>query len=355
MARPSLFVRPLEQGEMEFLAHLRKSRRQALRQRAEILLASMVYTPVSQIALIFRTDEAHVRKVIHAFNEHGFESLNPKVGTGRPRTFEPATRERIVAIALAPPTTLGEPLTHWSLRRLKSYLERRRVVRSIAIETLRCILREKNVTFQRTRTWKRSTDPAFEDKAARVMALYRSCPADGVVVCFDEFGPVSLQPYPGHCYAQRKRPWRRRATYTRRGGVGYFLGAYDVHADVLFGGYRLAKTASEVLAFYRTIRRRYPAHLRLYLVNDNLSLHWTPAIRDWTAAHNVELVPTPTSASYLNRIECHFRPLREFVLNASDYASHAEVAAAFRRYLRRRNADHHCSRIRLLESRSRVA
>ena len=89
MARPSLFVRPLEQGEMEFLAHLRKSRRQALRQRAEILLASMVYTPVYQIALIFRTDEAHVRKVIHAFNDYGFESLNPKVSTGRPRTFEP--------------------------------------------------------------------------------------------------------------------------------------------------------------------------------------------------------------------------------------------------------------------------
>jgi transposase len=355
MARPSLFVRPLEQGEMEYLAHLRKSRRQALRQRAEILLASMVYTPVRQIALIFRTDEAHVRKVIHAFNEHGFESLNPKVGTGRPRTFEPATRERIVAIALAPPSTVGEPLTHWSLRRLKGHLERRRIVSSISIETLRTILRERTITFQRTRTWKRSTDPAFEAKAARVMALYRQCPPGGVVVCFDEFGPISLQPYPGHCYAQRKRPWRRRATYTRRGGVGYFFGAYDVHADVLFGGYRLAKTAAEVLAFYKSVRRRYPDYLRIYLVNDNLSLHWTPQIRAWAEAHNLELVATPTSASYLNRIECHFRPLREFVLNASDYASHAEVALAFRRYLHRRNADHHSSRIRLLESRSRVA
>jgi transposase len=314
---------------MEYLARLRKSRRQVLRQRADILLASMVYTPVRQIALIFRTDEAYVRKVIHAFNDHGFESLDPKVGTGRPRTFEPALRERIVAIALAPPTTLGEPLTHWSLRRLKGYLERRRIVRSISIETLRCILGEKHVTVQRTRTWKRSTDPAFEEKAARVMALYRTCPADGVVVCFDEFGPISLQPYPGHCYAQRKRPWHRRATYTRHGGVGYFLGAYDVHADVLFGGYRLAKNTHEVLAFYKAIRRRYPGHLRIYLVNDNLSLHWTPTIRAWAVAHNVELVATPTSASYLNRIECHFRPLREFVLNASDYISHADVAIAF--------------------------
>jgi hypothetical protein len=90
------------------------------------------------------------------------------------------------------------------------------------------------------------------------------------VVCFDEFGPISLQPYPGHCYAQRKRPWRRRATYVRRGGVGYFFGAYDVHADVLFGGYRLAKSTTEVLAFYQSIRRRrwtsltYAASVRPY-------------------------------------------------------------------------------------------
>src|SRR5580765_5565487 len=106
---------------MEYLAHLRKSRRQALRQRAEILLASVVYTPVHQIALIFRTDEAYVRKVIHAVNEFGFKSLNPKVGPGRPRTLEPATRERMVAIDLAPPTTLGEPLASESANLLPEY------------------------------------------------------------------------------------------------------------------------------------------------------------------------------------------------------------------------------------------
>src|SRR5216684_191358 len=104
MARPSLFVRPLEQGEMEFLAHLRKSRRQALRQRAQILMASMVYTPVCQIALICQTDEAHVRKVIHAFNDFGFESLNQKsalAGRGR----------------LSRPSACASSLSHWRHRR----------------------------------------------------------------------------------------------------------------------------------------------------------------------------------------------------------------------------------------------
>jgi hypothetical protein len=136
--------------------------------------------------------------------------------------------------------------------------------------------------------------------------------------------------------------------------VGYFFGAFDVHADLLFGGYRLAKSLTEVLAFYKNVRRRYPERLRIYLVNDNLSLHWSPQIRAWAAAHSVELGPTPTSASHLKRIECHFRPLPEFVLNASDYSSHGEVAQAFRRYVRRRNADHQTSRIRLLESTSKL-
>src|SRR6266542_4263375 len=141
MARPSLFIRPLEQGEMEFLAHLRKSRRQALRQRAQILLASMVYTPVYQIALICQTDEAHVRRVIHAFNDYGFESLNPKVSTGRPQTFEPTTRERIVAIALTPPTTLGRAADALVVAAPEELPGAAAVVPRIAIETLRCILR----------------------------------------------------------------------------------------------------------------------------------------------------------------------------------------------------------------------
>ena len=77
--------------------------------------------------------------------------------------------------------------------------------------------------------------------------------------------------------------------------------AYDVHADVLFAGYCLAKSTAEVLAFYKSIRRRYPERLRIHLVNDNFSLHCTPQIRARAVAHNMELVPTATSANHLNR------------------------------------------------------
>jgi hypothetical protein len=38
-------------------------------------MASIVSTPVAQIC---KADEAHMRKLIQAFKEFGFESLNPK-------------------------------------------------------------------------------------------------------------------------------------------------------------------------------------------------------------------------------------------------------------------------------------
>ena len=56
------------------------------------------------------------------------------------------------------------------------------------------------ITAQRTRTWKWSTDPLFEPKKDWVLAAYKGAEAgtiDGVVVSFDECGPISLKPHPG--------------------------------------------------------------------------------------------------------------------------------------------------------------
>ena len=75
-----------------------------------------------------------------------------------------------------------------------------------------------------------------------------------------------------------------------------------------------------MLEFLKDIRRRYPAEVTVYIVMDNLSAHWTPEIRQWAINSNVGLLPTPTNASHLNRIECHFWAYVEFVINGSDYA-----------------------------------
>ena len=75
-----------------------------------IVLASSTGMSAPQIAGLVRTDESHVRKVIHAFNEQGFSSLDPDYRGGRPKKTTPEQRDQIVAVARARPDTLGVAL-----------------------------------------------------------------------------------------------------------------------------------------------------------------------------------------------------------------------------------------------------
>ncbi len=108
---------------------------------------------------------------------------------------------------------------------------------------------------------------------------------------------------------------------------------------------RARKNSGEVLAFYRQIRMRYDPRLRVYLIADNLSTHNTPPIREWAAASNVELVFTPTYASFLNRIECHFWAIGEFVVRNADYPNWDALTKAMADHIRYRNGPHRDQRL----------
>ena len=355
-----MFVRELSPEEAIKLRRLsRSSKVFAVRQRAQILLASDTRVSAPEIARVLQTDENQVRRVIGEFNVDGMASLRPLIGGGRPRKIDDTARRRIRAIALARPHELGEPGTRWSLATLRRYLVRHRIVASISREHLRRILTSMGITAQRTRTWKWSNDPLYEPKKNWVLAAYQGAEAgtlDGVVVSFDECGPISLRPHPGHGWFRTGRPDRQRATYNRNHGVRKLLGAYDVGADRFWGRLEARSvTAKVVLEFLKDVRRRYPAETTVYIVMDNLSAHWTPQIRRWAIESNVGLLPTPTNASHLNRIECHFWAYVEFVINGSDYRDWTEFSKASQAYIRRRNRDRHDPRIIELENRRKVA
>jgi transposase len=134
-----------------------------------MILASASGTPVAAIARLVAADEDTVREVIHAFNAKGLAALDPQWAGGRPRLISDDDTGFIVLTATTRPGALGIPFTHWSVRKLVAYLARdadRRIV--IGRERLRLILREHHISFQRTRTWKESTDPDKDAKLDRI-------------------------------------------------------------------------------------------------------------------------------------------------------------------------------------------
>jgi transposase len=354
MRPPSVFVRPLLHEEAVRLKRLsRRAKHESTRQRASVLLASNVRMPVPQIAEMWRTDPSWVRKVIHEFNQRGMDSLRPRYRGGRPRRITTEQRQRIVSVAGARPDAQGVPLTRWSLPRLSVHLAAEGI--EVSPRHLGSVLAEAGLSFQRTRTWKASPDPAYEQKAARILELCEQPPPDGPVVSFDQMGPVSLRPTAGAGWAARGRPERQRADYNRRAGTRYVFGAYDVHADRLRVRLRPKRAGIDVLSFMRQIRLAYPSRYRIYWIQDNLSANWVPAIRAFAASNRIELVPTPTYASYLNPVECHFSALTAFVVANADYIDWDAFAYALAQHVRYRNSDHRDQRIAAAEARHRIA
>ncbi|MFF3355624.1 transposase [Streptomyces sp. NPDC002917] len=76
--------------------------------RAIVVLMSAQGQSVPDITSLLQVSGDYVRDVIHAFNERGFESLDPKWSGGRPRTISGQVRERICLIARTSPRRLED-------------------------------------------------------------------------------------------------------------------------------------------------------------------------------------------------------------------------------------------------------
>ena len=306
--------------------------------RALIVMASASGTTVPAIAALVQADEDTVRQVVHRFNEVGLACLDPQWAGGRPRRISPDETAYIVATALTRPEKLGRPFTHWSVRKLVDYLGANPVrMVSIGRERLRQLLRERKVSFQRTRTWKESTDPDREAKLDRIeevtTAFLNRCFA------FDQFGPLSIRPHHGSAWARQTKPVRLPATYHRTHGIRYFHGCYSLGDDRLWGVTRRRKGGDHTLSALKSIRAARPDRAPIYVILDNLSANKTAPILTWAKKNKVELCFTPTSASWANPIEAQFGPLRTFTMGASNHRNHTVLATALQDYLRWRNAN----------------
>jgi hypothetical protein len=100
----------------------------------------------------------------------------------------------------------------------------------------------------------------------------------------DEFGPLNLQPRPGHQWApiggKHKQPGRAprrrlRATYQRTKGVRHLSAAYDLGEDRLYGHIKPRKTRTRFLELCRYLRSLYPPGIRIAIICDNFSPHLT--------------------------------------------------------------------------------
>ena len=161
----SIYVRSLTSEEKIELNNIARNGTDVkFSRRAQVILASNTKIPVKQIAHVLGYSNLQVRRILHSFNRKGIDGIRPDYQGGRPPTFNEKQRRAVVELAENHPKDLGYPLSQWSLSQIQLVLIKEKKISYISRPTIRTILKDAGLSYQRTKTWKQSNDVHFEKK-----------------------------------------------------------------------------------------------------------------------------------------------------------------------------------------------
>ena len=213
------------------------------------------------------------------------------------------------------PTEDGPPPSRWTLRSIRATFA---WLKDYTLSGVWRVLQRAKLRVRSARVRQYSPDPAYGAKVAyleQCLGEAAAQPDEVVLVFLDEMGyyrwptaapmwaPAAPCPAP---VAQRTAPnnqqWRIIGALNALTGQVDYLDAYIVGR-------------AKIIAFYQQLVHAYPKARRIYVVQDNWSIHTHP---DVLAAleHLPQIVPVwlPTYAPWLNPIETLWRWLRADVL-----------------------------------------
>jgi hypothetical protein len=247
----------------------------------------------------------------------------------------------VKALACQLPATHGLPLGRFSRTELHRLVIERGLSDASASTIWRWLHDDALKPWQQ-RSWIFIRDPAFAEKAGRVLDLYqrrfegRRLRPDEYVVCADEKTQLqalgrrhaSLPPAPG-------RPTRFEFDYRRHGTLAYLAG-WDVHHANLFdrvedktGIEPFGKLVEQVMSV-----EPYASARTVYWIVDNGSSHAGNASieRMQTTWKNARLIHLPVHASWLNQIELYFSIVQRKALTPNDFDSLDTLAERLTRF-----------------------
>ncbi len=208
----------------------------------------------------------------------------------------------------------------------------------VSASTVQRVWRANSLKPHRIETFKVSRDPHFVEKLEDIVGLYLNPPEQALVLSCDEKSQIQAldRTQPG-LPLKKGRAATMTHDYKRHGTTTLFA-ALNVLDGRLIAQCQQRHHHTEWLKFLRQIERETPKDKTLHLIADNYATHKHPVVRKWLDKHPRFIMHfTPTSASWLNRVERFFRDITTERLRRGVFTSVAELIETIDEYIAQHN------------------
>ena len=293
--------------------------------KAKLILALADGKSYSAVEAELGTSRPTIARWKARFEDSRIAGLEGRHKGSRPRRATPAMQARLLKKTQQKP---GDGSTHWSCRKMAAAV-------GLSPATVYRIWSKARLKPHRLDRYMASNDPAFEQKAADVIALYMNPPQNAAVFCVDEKTAIqALDRLDPVLPLSAGRAEKHGFEYYRHGTLSLYA-ALDIRTGKVQGKTASRHTSSEFIDFLTEIVKCNPGPEEIHIVLDNLSAHKTSAVKEFLEQNpRVSFHFTPTYSSWLNQVEIWFAKIERDVLARGVFTSVTDLSRKIMKYIR---------------------
>ena len=293
--------------------------------KARLILALADGKSYSAVETELNTSRPTIARWRARFEDARIAGLEGQYRGSRPRKATPAVQARILKKTQQKP---ADGSTHWSCRKMAGAV-------GVSPATVHRIWAKAGLKPHRLDRYMASNDPAFEEKAADIIALYMDPPQHAAVFCVDE--KTAIQALDRLDPVLPLSPGRAETLgfeYYRHGTLSLYA-ALDGKTGRVHGKTARRHTSADFIGFLTDIVDRNTAGKEIHIVLDNLSAHKTQAVQEFLDQNpQVRFHFIPTYSSWLNQVEIWFAKIERDVIARGVFTSVADLSRKLMKYIR---------------------
>jgi transposase len=306
--------------------------------------------PPTTVATEFRVTSRTVHKWVTRYRKEGEDGLVDK--SSRPhriprKLLQPGKElhDAVMSLLHTPPADSGFNRATWKMSDLRAVLAAKGAVATQ--NNIRAVIKNAGYRWKQARVTLTSVDPNYREKLAAIRATLSNLADDEAFFSIDEFGPFAVKTRAGRSLqaantVQTVPKWQKS-----RGSIT-FSAALELSRNQIIYAFSEKKNTAETIHLIELFRKCYAGYRRLFLSWDAAPWHASKTLieriqflNQWAkhdAAPQIEIMPLPSGAQFLNVIESVFSGMARAIIHNSDYRTVEDAQTAIVRYIDERNS-----------------